>query len=187
MPTTIVQFHPHQEHSRQSLCLGQLQRIYYSVVIRNLNPGTQYRILVSAHTTAGVAGEQALTDRPLNLMIVGPTPVEYTLPLVTTEPPAKSTTNICAIVGAIIAVLFIIVISTAFIIVVVLIVRRRKNKVEFEKNRYKCYSYQYLVFFCTSLHSLLHSRMLRAFDQPAGIMLTKQERQSMDLDKEQEV
>ena len=180
MPTTIVQFHPHQEHSRQSLCLGQ--RIY-SIVIRNLNPGTQYRILVSAHTTAGVAGEQALTDRPLNLMIVGPTPVEYTLPLVTTEPPAKSTTNIYAIVGAIIAVLFIIVISTAFIIVVVLIVRRHKNKVEFEKNRYKYYSYH----FCMSLYSLLYSRMLRAFDQPAGIMLTKQERQSMDLDKEQEV
>ena len=29
--------------------------------------------------------------------------------------------------------------------------------------------------------------MLRAFDQPAGIMLTKQERQSMDVDKEEEV
>ena len=37
-----------------------------NVVIRNLNPGTQYRILVSAHTTAGVTGKQALTDRPLN-------------------------------------------------------------------------------------------------------------------------
>ena len=29
--------------------------------------------------------------------------------------------------------------------------------------------------------------MLRAFDQPAGIMLTKQERQSVDMDKEEEV
>ena len=108
----------------------------------------------------------------------------------TTELPRETTNNVVYIVIAVvIVVLFILIILAAVGIIVFLIIRRRKTKVKFEKNRYTKFNYNMrYADFCQYLNiSSLYSRMLRAFDQPAGIMLTKQERQSMDMDKEEEV